>query len=48
MSRRRMGATFLETPRERRLHKDLREMEQLRDDSTIMDFEVLGDPPNNS
>lgn len=44
--KRRLGATFLESPRDRRLRKDLREMEQLREDSTIMDFEALGDPPD--
>jgi ubiquitin-protein ligase len=40
-----MGA-FFASPRDRRLQRDLRDMEELREESTILDFEVSGDPPD--
>jgi hypothetical protein len=47
MNRRKMGAApFFESPRDRRLRKDFREMEQLRAESTILDFVAGGDPPD--
>jgi ubiquitin-protein ligase len=43
--RTRLGAAF-EGPWQRRLRKDLREMEALRKASTVLDFEAFGDPPD--
>ena len=34
-----------DNPRERRLIRDLKQMKQLRDESDILDFKVIGDPP---
>jgi ubiquitin-protein ligase len=37
---------FFETPRTRRLRRDFDEMRILRDESTILEFETEGDPPD--
>ena len=42
----RLGASFFESPRTRRLERDLQEMKQLRKESTILDFRPFGDPPD--
>lgn len=41
-----MGAFFPKTPRTIRMGQDLRDMNDLKKDSTIFDFEVQGDPPS--
>lgn len=40
----RMGVVF-DTPWSRRLKRDLRELEKVRENSSVLDFEVFGDPP---
>lgn len=40
-----LGAFFPKTPRSIRLGKDLEDMKAYRKDSTIFDFEAIGDPP---
>lgn len=41
----RMGVVF-ESPWSKRLQRDYREMNKLRDNSSILDFETTGDPPD--
>jgi len=41
-----LGAFFPKTPRSIRLGKDLEDIKALKRDSTILDFEASGDPPD--
>lgn len=40
-----MGASFFRSPRISRLERDLKEMQELQAQSTILEFEVSGSPP---
>lgn len=40
-----MGASFFRTPRTSRLERDFKEMQELQEQSTILEFEAIGSPP---